>query len=121
MYRKTQCRISGKLVLLLFAATNVVYGFMLLYSIPAVMHYSDGLPLFDMSPSGYHYQDAMALLTSLGEQGRHLYLSLRLVIISSVLTVAKSLLTLVYFTGLLGGLCVLAPRWLFARFGKTES
>lgn len=73
-------RSNGKTVLLLFIAANGIYITMLAYSIPKVMAFSGGLPLFDMSPMGYSYSDAMALLDQLGEQGRHLYLTLQLVL-----------------------------------------
>ncbi len=79
MLKKVQNLISGRVVLVLFLVTNAVYIFMLTYSIPRVLHYSDGLALFDISPFGYSYQDAMALLNQLGEEGRHIYLSLQLV------------------------------------------
>lgn len=66
--------------MVLFILTNAVYFVMLNYSIPELLSASDGLPIFDMSPSGYSYQQALALLSSLGEEGRNFYLSTQLVL-----------------------------------------
>lgn len=68
----------GKTVLFLFILTNLVYTTMLLYSIPRVSGYAPGLTLFDMSPAGYGYDHALALLTTLGEAGRDAYLTIQL-------------------------------------------
>lgn len=182
MFRDISSHISGKLVLILFTAANAVYMVMLIYSIPKLMQYSDGLPLFDMSPFGYNYQDAIALLSALGEEGRSVYVSLQLVldifypilfalcysallqwligigqlsnrvwsylvvvpmlvclfdyaenigiwfmltdypdlpenlvILSSIFTLIKSSLTMMYFTGLILALCVLVYSKIFRR------
>ncbi|MEZ8827046.1 hypothetical protein AB4259_18605 [Vibrio amylolyticus] len=80
MFQKIQSRISGKSVIALFVATNTVYLSMLFYSIPMLTLYSDGLPIFDMSPVGYSYQEAMSLLTALGDEGRNVYISIQLVL-----------------------------------------
>jgi hypothetical protein len=66
--------IEGKKVLLLFILTNVVYGFMLIFSIPKVMSYSSGMKIFDMMPMGYDLEYAYSLLEKLGIEGRHAYL-----------------------------------------------
>ncbi len=80
MFRGISSHVSGKLVLVLFAAANAVYMVMLIYSIPKLMQYTGGLPLFDMSPLGYSYSDALALLAALGEEGRSVYVSIQLVL-----------------------------------------
>jgi len=188
MFRGIRSHISGKLVIALFIAANAVYIAMLIYSIPMLMQYTDGLPLFDMSPLGYSYQEALALLSALGEEGRSIYLSLqltldlfypflfalcysllllwligvgklssrfwlylavipvfvclfdyaenvgiwfmlteypvvskRLVMTSSVFTLAKSLLTMIYFAGLISAICVIVFRRLFGRTKKDVS
>ncbi|USD64058.1 hypothetical protein [Vibrio sp. SCSIO 43136] len=64
---------SGKLVLVLFFVTNAVFSLMLIYSIPKLMSYASGLEIFDMSPTGYNYEMAVALLNGLGEEGRAFY------------------------------------------------
>lgn len=69
---------SGKIVLALFVVTNIVYGVILGYSIPLVLSFAPDLILFDMSPSGYSYKQAVHLLESLGEEGRNLYLTVQL-------------------------------------------
>ena len=68
----------GKTVLLLFIITNLIYASMLMYSLPLVSSYAPELVLFDMSPMGYSYIQAIELLTSLGIEGRNAYLSVQL-------------------------------------------
>lgn len=69
---------SGKLISILFVVTMVVYVTMLSYSIPAVSAFAPELPLFDLSPFGYSFSYANELLSSLGADGRNLYLSTQL-------------------------------------------
>lgn len=76
--RFLQQQASGRKVAVLFILTMAVYAFMLAYSIPAVMAFAAGLPLFDMSPFGYSFDHANNLLKNLGTEGRNLYLSLQL-------------------------------------------
>ncbi|NRB41484.1 MAG: hypothetical protein HRU20_23935 [Pseudomonadales bacterium] len=68
----------GKTVILLFIITNLIYASMLMYSLPLVSSYAPELVLFDMSPMGYSYIQAIELLTSLGVDGRNAYLSVQL-------------------------------------------
>lgn len=69
---------SGRTVLILFILTNVVYGTILGYSIPLVLSFSPESILFDMSPAGYSYAEAIELLESLGPNGRDAYLSIQI-------------------------------------------
>ena len=69
---------SGKAVLILFVLTNVVYGTILGYSIPLVLSFSPESILFDMSPAGYSYVEAIELLKSLGLEGRNAYLTIQI-------------------------------------------
>ena len=69
---------SGKTVLILFVLTNVVYGTILGYSIPLVLSFSPESILFDMSPAGYSYAEAIELLKSLGLDGRNAYLTIQI-------------------------------------------
>ena len=78
MIKELSNKVSGKLVLLLFSITNVIYIGMLFYSIPKVSSHAPKLVLFDMSPTGYNYSTAMNLLQALGPKGRDVYLSLQL-------------------------------------------
>ena len=66
--------IGGKSVFYLFMVTNLVYGIMLLVTIPKVMSYSGGMKIFDMMPLGYSSQYANSLLGKLGIEGRNAYL-----------------------------------------------
>lgn len=66
--------IEGKKVLFLFILTNLVYGFMLLVTIPKVMRYSGGMKIFDLMPMGYEPEYAGELLEKLGVAGRNAYL-----------------------------------------------
>ena len=69
---------SGKLVLILLIITMAIYLTMIFFSIPAVVSFAPGLVLFDMSPTGYTYQNAVDLLSALGPEGRSIYLSRQL-------------------------------------------
>ncbi|MFT5699900.1 MAG: hypothetical protein ACI8ZB_002768 [Desulforhopalus sp.] len=66
---------SGQRVLWFFIATMVVYLTMLLYTLPAVKRFAQGKELFDLSPAGYSYKDAVSLLEALGAEGRDIYIS----------------------------------------------
>ncbi len=65
---------SGKNVIILFAATLIVYLLMLFITIPNVMNYANGMEILDMQPIGYSAEYAKTLLDSLGNDGRHAYL-----------------------------------------------
>lgn len=69
---------SGKLVLGLFVLTNLIYAAMLGYTIPLVLSFAPDTILFDMSPTGYNYEQAIQLLESLGPEGRHAYLTIQI-------------------------------------------
>ena len=73
-----QEKAAGRTVLLLFILTMASYFYMLMFSIPKVENYAPGTNLFDLSPSGYSYDHAVSLLTSLGESGRSVYLTQQL-------------------------------------------
>jgi len=66
--------ISGKKVLFLFLLSNLVYGFMLIITIPKTMSFSGGMKLLDMMPTGYDSEYISKLLKALGEKGREAYL-----------------------------------------------
>ncbi len=74
LVRYIQQAATGKRVLSFLVPAMVVYGMMLLYTIPQVEQYSAGMKLFDLSPSGYSYQYAIELLSALGSTGRATYL-----------------------------------------------
>ena len=69
---------TGKLVFVLFFFTMAVYSTMLLYSIPIVTAFAPELPIFDLSPLGYSFKYANELLSTLGTEGRNLYLTIQL-------------------------------------------
>ncbi len=58
----------------LFILTMAVYLTMLLSTLPAVESFAQGKALFDLSPAGYSYEDAVLLLDVLGHEGRRMYL-----------------------------------------------
>jgi len=78
MVERPDSRISGRIVLALFVVTNILYASMLTYSLPAVAQYAPGLTLFDLSPGGYSYDQALILLSALGATGRDVYLKVQL-------------------------------------------
>lgn len=67
--------ISGKKVLGLFILTNLVYTFMLTVTIPKTMEFSNGMILLDMMPTGYDLNYVNELFSTLGENGRLIYLT----------------------------------------------
>lgn len=78
MIAKLQKYASGRLVLLLFIITTVVYLVIVLYSIPEVVKLAPEMKLFDMSPGGYDAIYAEELLRSIGQTGREIYITLQL-------------------------------------------
>ncbi len=73
---RTQLRkhMQGQKVILLLVLTNLVYGFMILITIPKVMQYTQGMKIFDMMPAGHDAAYAKTLLDTLGDEGRNAYL-----------------------------------------------
>ncbi len=69
---------KGKVVITLFVLTNLIYGVILGYSIPLVLSFAPDSILFDMSPAGYSYAQAIELLQSLGVDGRNAYLAVQI-------------------------------------------
>lgn len=65
---------AGRNVLLFFIPASVVYFVMVLYTIPEVTQHAPGMKLFDLLPAGYSLAYALDLLSTLGEEGRSLYL-----------------------------------------------
>lgn len=96
--------ISGKSILLLFVATNIVYAVMLLVTIPQVMVFADGMKLLDMLPFGYEAQYVQLLFEELGEDGRNAYLTRQLpldMIYPGLFAISNSLI-MVYFLSKMG-------------------
>jgi hypothetical protein len=56
------------------AATLAVYAAMVLWSIPRIEAAAGGLPVFDLRPGGYGFDEARAFLTALSAEGRDFYL-----------------------------------------------
>jgi hypothetical protein len=96
--------LRGKKVLLLFIATNIVYVFMLLVTIPAVMYYSRGLKILDMMPLGYDAAYVTTLFDTLDTAGReaYLYKQLPVDLLYPLLFGISSCLVLAYFLNKLG-------------------
>jgi hypothetical protein len=94
-----QRNISGKKVLLLFILANLVYAIMLIITIPEVMHYSGGMKILDMMPTGYDTHYVNTLFNTLGISGRdsYLYHQLPLDLIYPALFGISSCLVLAYF------------------------
>ncbi len=58
----------------IFLATMGIYAAMLIWTLPTIQREAGGLVPFDMRPTGYTYEEAMAFILSLSEYGRKLYL-----------------------------------------------
>lgn len=55
------------------AVTLAVYAAMVFWSIPAITREAGGLPVFDMRPGGYSYEEAKAFLAALSPDGAQFY------------------------------------------------
>ncbi len=75
MNKIIETHISGRKVLGLFILTNLVYTFMLMITIPNTMAFSNGMKLLDMMPTGYDFDYANKLFSTLGDNGRETYLT----------------------------------------------
>ncbi|MBD3332211.1 hypothetical protein GF356_05130 [candidate division GN15 bacterium] len=76
MYKKALKRLSkGKWILSLLVVTWVVYGYMLLYSLPHLIELANGMKPLDVLPTGYSSDYVRSLFLALGEGGRQFYLS----------------------------------------------
>ncbi len=58
----------------IFLATMGIYAAMLVWTLPSIQQEAGGLVPFDLRPTGYTYEEAMAFILSLSENGRKLYL-----------------------------------------------
>lgn len=103
-----KARVSGKVVGWLLIAATAVYLTMLLYTLPAVERFAPGRTLFDLSPAGYSYETAIALLDALGAEGRNVYLTLQLPV------------DFIY-PGLFAVSCALLLIWLFGKCHPADS
>ena len=74
LIEKLQRYSSGRVVLLLFIATMLVYLTILFYTIPSVTDQAPNMKVFDMSPGGYSQTYAEELLGAIGPTGREAYL-----------------------------------------------
>lgn len=68
-------RATGSRIIGLLLVTWVVYGYMLLYSIPHLVELTDGMKPLDVLPLGYSSDYVRSLFQALGEDGRHYYLT----------------------------------------------
>ena len=99
---------TGKVVLAYIVPAIVVYFIMLLYTIPQVSAYAQGIAIFDLLPSGYSFEYAIKLLDALGSEGREVYLYRQLP------------LDFIY-PGLFAISCCLLLSWIFLKTQKTNS
>jgi len=104
MFETIQSRISGRFVLATLFLATLFYVTMLGYSVPKLLEYSSGLPLFDLSPFGYSHGEALRLLQALGEPGREFYGSTQLLLDS-------------FYPGLFGIAYFALFQWILKRGG----
>lgn len=69
---------SGRNVLIFLIPSLAVYFVMLFHTIPGVQSYAPEMKIFDLSPSGYSYDYAIKLLSTLGDDGRKEYINTQL-------------------------------------------
>ncbi|MCB0731749.1 MAG: hypothetical protein KDC88_12015 [Ignavibacteriae bacterium] len=65
---------TGRILIILFVITQIVYLLMLLYTIPNLMSYANGMKILDLMPTGYSVDYAKSLFYELGIVGRDYYL-----------------------------------------------
>jgi len=65
---------TGRNVIILFVFTQIIYFLMLLYTIPTVMSYANGMKILDLMPTGFSADYAKILFDELGIVGRDYYL-----------------------------------------------
>tara|TARA_B110000263_G_C14920392_1_gene334528 strand:- start:27 stop:575 length:549 start_codon:yes stop_codon:yes gene_type:complete len=70
--------VNGKVLIFLLLICNGVYFAMVGYTIPMLLSYTNGLPIFDMRPMGYSYAETVTLLDSLGPMGIEYYITTQL-------------------------------------------
>ncbi len=99
---------TGRTVLIFFIPAMIVYGIMLLYTIPQVGQYAPKMKLFDLLPTGYSFVYANELLYALGVEGRGLYLYQQLP------------MDFIY-PGLFAVSCSLLLTWLFTKSLNSNS
>lgn len=63
----------NRLFWLMIAATLGVYATMLVWSIPKISAEANGLPVFDLRPGGYSFEEARTFLAALSAEGRQFY------------------------------------------------
>lgn len=65
---------NKKLYWVLFAATMILYGTMLFWSLPYISAQAAGLIPFDLRPGGYSFQEAQEFVSVLTPEGQAFYL-----------------------------------------------
>ena len=66
---------TGRTVLLLFVATQIIYLAMLLFTLPHLQHLAGGMKPFDLLPQGYDSVYAGNFMEAIGPEGRRFYLT----------------------------------------------
>lgn len=64
---------NGRVYWIVVATTLGVYATMLLWSIPRISAEAGGLPVLDLRPGGYSFEEARAFLAALSPQGAAFY------------------------------------------------
>lgn len=102
--------LQGRTVLIFIVVTNVIYFMMILWTIPYVMSFADGLQILDMRPLGYNQYDVNQLMNELGIAGRSAYLY-RQIPLDMIYPFLFGLSYYLLLTWLLTKLYLLSSRW----------
>lgn len=70
-------KVSDRVFWLVFAAMLGVYLTMVIWSIPLISSQADGLPIFDMRPGGYTFDEAKTFLAALSPEGAKFYVNVQ--------------------------------------------
>ncbi len=65
---------NGKIVLIFVILTSIVYLIMPIVTMPIVNQFTNGMKILDLLPGGYNFEYVTTLFSTLGEEGRHIYL-----------------------------------------------
>ncbi|MCH2249428.1 MAG: hypothetical protein MK042_06480 [Cognatishimia sp.] len=68
---------NGSRILMFWCAAMLVYALMVFATLADIERIT-GLRAFDMRPTGYTHADALALISTLGEEGRRVYLTMQI-------------------------------------------
>lgn len=71
-------RISWLWVAVSLIISNLIFAAIMLWSLPHLASFANGLMMFDTRPTGYNLQQAKNIIAALGQDGQYFYLNTQL-------------------------------------------